>query len=97
MFNSQLSRIGKCKWHNCSCQSGEVGENMNGQFHCANCGHQINDHFTTNDDVNNNMMNVNQINAKINVNAISQLNQTRNQNQYHKKTAPLIFLCFYRF
>ena len=49
MNNSQSSRIGSCKWHNCSCQSGEVGENINGQFYCANCGHQINNHYPTND------------------------------------------------
>ena len=56
MYNSQSTRIGSCKWHNCSCQSGEIGENRNGIFYCANCDHQINHHFATNNYINSNIL-----------------------------------------
>ena len=80
MHNSQSSRIGSCKWHDCSCQSGEVGENINGQFYCVNCGHQINHHYPTNDNINNNMLHRNQNNVNANNGTIPQFNRSIVQN-----------------
>ena len=57
MCNSQSSRIGSCKWNSCSCESGEVGENKNGQFYCAHCGHLLNDHYPRYNNAQNNSSN----------------------------------------
>ena len=60
MYNSQCNRIGSCKWNNCSCESGEVGENNNGQFYCAHCGQLLNDHYPRYNNAQNNLSNNNQ-------------------------------------
>ena len=76
MYNNNKSQIGSCKWPNCSCQFGEVGENVNGQFICANCGHLMNDHFAMNDTENNMHMRRIHNNAITNNATLNQLNQS---------------------
>ena len=53
MCNSQINRIGRCRWPMCNCQHGEIGAYRNGSYLCSNCGHELNDHEPINNTNNN--------------------------------------------
>ena len=80
MRNSQSNRIGSCRWHYYSGQSRKVGENIDGHFYCANCGHQLNHYFSTNDNMSNNASN----------NKKGYINNNNNNNNNNSNIQPFI-------